>query len=82
MTTSLYGVMSSHRRYVERPVRLRLQQSKLRGIPCFGSIQKLGNIRRQVGGTYAYKRFDLHDTSEQEGHQGSQDGEDNKEAYE
>ena len=50
--------------HVLRPPQISLQRSKPRGRPCVGSVQKLGNARRQVCGTYAYEGFNLHDASE------------------
>ena len=43
-----------------------LQRSTLHGMTRFGSVQKLGDTRRQACGTHADESFDPHDTPEQE----------------
>ena len=52
-------------------------------MPCLGSIQELGNTRReQVSRTYAYEGVDHDDPSEEEIQRGSQDGKDDEESQE
>ena len=79
MTASQTDIFQGGTATIGRPPRLCLQQSKPHGIPCFGSVQKSEKTGSQGSSTHAYEGFYLHDTSEQEGHQGNQDCEDDKE---
>ena len=60
MTMPQIGLPDQH------PPGLSLPRSKSLGKHCVGSVQKLGDARRQVYSTYRYESFDFHDASEQE----------------